>query len=451
MARREICLRGGHPITAFRGKPAKIGRAEGAVHRHGDVVDGLSHELELPRPDLGGGDAPHQTESSISTKTGRRLETTGAANPFTRATPRAFAISGPTRQPDPRHRVQHPPAQLGAAGLAAGPNRLFQRRARLERDLVGGTAGKLGDRGRDAFGATVAGLTWPGALATLPSGVRESLSRTAQSGLGPSGHGEWALERSSRPSAAGLIIGVAAAIKLFPIYLVVYYVAQGRIRPLLATATSFLTVTVITALVLGLDSYDDYIQVVLPWNSQFRIIGYNLSIAGLWHKLFYPVPGERIIPVWSSLALCAMGNLVVESRRLGHRGHAGLPGQDRRGARPGFRDNRSGDAPGLTGDLDAALPILLAPFALIARSAFIAGSRRLTASLIVILVINWIPQQDLTRLALAGRSIRDYSWTFVLGFPSLKFYALLGTFLLGLAACWFEAAKREQSAAVGVT
>jgi hypothetical protein len=38
----------------------------------------------------------------------------------------------------------------------------------------------------------------------------------------------------------------------------------------------------------------------------------------------------------------------------------------------------------------------------------------------------------LTELAQAGRSFSVYPWTFMLGAPSLKFYALMATFALGL-------------------
>ena len=53
----------------------------------------------------------------------------------------------------------------------------------------------------------------------------------------------WVLERSGRSSAAGLILGVAAAIKLFPAFLAIYYVARGRVRPLMFAALSFLALT----------------------------------------------------------------------------------------------------------------------------------------------------------------------------------------------------------------
>ena len=49
----------------------------------------------------------------------------------------------------------------------------------------------------------------------------------------------------------------------------------------------------------------------------------------------------------------------------------------------------------------------------------------------------------LTELAQAGRSFTVVPWTFMLGVPSLKFYALLGTFALVLAAFRAEKEKEE--------
>ena len=248
----------------------------------------------------------------------------------------------------------------------------------------------------------------------------------------------WALERSDHGCSAGLLLGAAAAIKLFPIYLAIYYAAQGRGRPLIMALVSFLSLTLITILILGLESYHAYLRIVLPWNAEFRILGYNFSIAGFWHKLFYPVPGESIIPLWSSLALARSGslfsNLIVTAIVATVAYHAVTSTQ---------RDLAF--AATVTAMLlvspvtwDTSLPILLVPFALLVHRTVTARSHWPMVALTLILMINWAPQPILTELALAGRSRVDYSWTFMLGAPSLKFYALLGTFGLGLAACWAE-------------
>ena len=253
----------------------------------------------------------------------------------------------------------------------------------------------------------------------------------------------WALERSHYSLTAGGMLGVAAAIKLFPIYLAIYYAAQRRMRPLLATVVTFLTLTLFTTLVLGSHTYNDYLTIVLPWNAEFRILGYNLSIAGLWHKLFYPVLGERIIPLYSSLVVARWGTLL--SNLMITMIVIMLTQRARTTPQCDLAFAMTAVAMLLVSPVtwDAALPILLVPFALIAHSPLTARSRRLTATLITILVINWIPQQILTRLALACHSTNDYSWVFMLGFPSLKFYTLLATFGLVLITFSFDVANPQ--------
>jgi len=242
----------------------------------------------------------------------------------------------------------------------------------------------------------------------------------------------WALERSGRSSAAGLVLGAAVAIKLFPAYLVIYYLARGRLRPLLAATASFLVLTCLTALVLGLNAYHDYVQIVLPAQTRFRSLGYNYAIAGFWHKLFDPAsePG-CMMPLWSNPALATIGTLLSDlmitviaavpvclARTQAHRELA-------------FASVATAMLLVSPVTWDTSLPLLLIPIAVIAHG--VGPSRWMVAALISILVILWMPQIALTSLALAGRSIHIVPWTFMLGAPSLKFYALLGIFALGLA------------------
>ena len=196
-----------------------------------------------------------------------------------------------------------------------------------------------------------------------------------------------------------MIIGVAAAIKLFPIYLVLYYAAHGRMRPVIAAFAVFITLNLSAVLLLGTGTYYDYITVVLPWNAEFRMLGYNLSIAGLWHKLFYPVPAENIIPLWSSLALARWGTLLSNLSVTAI--VVVLVCQAKTSRQHDLAFAAMAAAMLLVSPVtwDAALPILLVPFALIARSPIMARSRLLVAALFIILVISCTPQQVLTRLA----------------------------------------------------
>ncbi len=123
----------------------------------------------------------------------------------------------------------------------------------------------------------------------------------------------WMLERSGQSCTAGMLLGAAAAIKLFPAYLVIYFSARGCLRALLSAALTFATLTIVTIAILGLDPYCDYVQVVLPAQTRFRSLSYNCAIAGFWYKLFDPV-GESglVIPLWSCPALARFGTLLSD-------------------------------------------------------------------------------------------------------------------------------------------
>jgi len=243
----------------------------------------------------------------------------------------------------------------------------------------------------------------------------------------------WALERSGRSSAAGLVLGAAAAIKLFPAYLVVYYAARGQLRTLLAIAASFLALTFATALVLGLDAYSDYVRVVLPAQVKFRSLGYNYAIAGFWHKLFDPASElGSITPLWSKPALARWGTILSDLAITTI--VAPFAYWARSSAQRDFAFASVVAAMLLVSPVtwDTSLVLLSVPIALLVRSS--ETSRWMPAALFLILVVLWMPQIILTKLALAGRSLRIAPWTFMLGAPSLKFYALLAIFALGLAA-----------------
>src|SRR5262249_12093262 len=64
--------------------------------------------------------------------------------------------------------------------------------------------------------------------------------------------GAWAAERSNRPGWAGVLLGLATAIKLFPGFLLVYYAIRGRWRVVFSGAMSFVLCTAVTLLVVGL-------------------------------------------------------------------------------------------------------------------------------------------------------------------------------------------------------
>ena len=225
----------------------------------------------------------------------------------------------------------------------------------------------------------------------------------------------WMLERSGRSNMAGFVIGAVAAIKLFPAYLIIFYIARGRIQALGAAVLSFLALTLTAAFVLGPDSYHDYVRIVIPKQAEFWSCGYNLSLAGFWHKLFNPIATvDPIQPLWSSPALARWGTLVsvltvsVVVAVFAHRAKTSLE-----------RDLAFGAT--VTAMLlvspvswDYSLPLLLVPIALIARCADKPEAHWMLAVLALFLTIDWVPQSIFTQLAQGNRLFTRIPWTFIL-------------------------------------
>jgi alpha-1,2-mannosyltransferase len=252
----------------------------------------------------------------------------------------------------------------------------------------------------------------------------------------------WVLERSKRMEQsclAGALVGIAAAIKLFPAYVVVYYLAQLRIRPILAATLIFMVLNTLAVLVLGIDTYHDYINIVLPYQSKFRSFGYNISIAGFWYKLFDPL-GERnlIIPLWHCPVLAHTGTLLSDLAIT--LAVIKISSQALTVTQRDFAFAAVVTAMLLVSPVtwDFSLPLLLVPLALLGQHSLKPYASWMLGPLILISIAIWIPQILLTKLALAGRSVIYVPWTFMLGAPSLKFYALLATFALTIVACWVE-------------
>ncbi len=252
----------------------------------------------------------------------------------------------------------------------------------------------------------------------------------------------WALERSGRPDAAGVLLGLAAAIKLFPAYLAVYFAARRRWRPLVAAAATAAALTLTSAMVLGNRAFVDYLRVVLPAQSQFQGLGYNLSIAGLWHKLLDPAAEVSLSPsLGTGRPLAVWGTLVSDLAVT-----AIVATVASRARTPARRDIAYGLA--LTGMLlvspvtwDVSLVFLSLPLAVLARSAGRSGW--IAPALILLVAVISMPQIALTGLALSGRPPHEAPWAFVLGASSIKFYALLAIFAMGLAASRSAEEKHE--------
>ena len=102
--------------------------------------------------------------------------------------------------------------------------------------------------------------------------------------------GAWAADRTGRPKLAGALLGAAATIKLFPVYLLIYYLLRGRWTIVISGFVTVAALTLITAAILGVGAYRDYVRVVLPAIQWFRVGWENQSLDGFWSRLFDGAP-----------------------------------------------------------------------------------------------------------------------------------------------------------------
>jgi glycosyl transferase family 87 len=115
--------------------------------------------------------------------------------------------------------------------------------------------------------------------------------------------GAWACERNGRPRAAGMLIGLATAIKIFPVFLLAFFAWRRRRDVVVAGLASVALATVVTACILGKQAYIDYFLVVLPRVSWFRVGWGNASILGFFSRLFDPLLDHPDNMWWKTRAL----------------------------------------------------------------------------------------------------------------------------------------------------
>lgn len=116
----------------------------------------------------------------------------------------------------------------------------------------------------------------------------------------------WRAERHGRDVWAGVWIGLAAGVKLLPLFLLVIAALRGRWRIVLGGAAAFAAWCGLTWLLVGSGPFLDYGRVVVPTlNASARSLWLNCSLPSLWAKLFDPNPADRIVPLLDAPALAA--------------------------------------------------------------------------------------------------------------------------------------------------
>jgi alpha-1,2-mannosyltransferase len=106
----------------------------------------------------------------------------------------------------------------------------------------------------------------------------------------------WVADRRGFQAAAGVAVGAAAAIKLTPLFLLVYFVAARRWRGAVALVAAFLALNGAAVAVLGIDAFRFYVTDVVPSVAErFQTSSRNSAIAGFWLRLFAPHPEVRML------------------------------------------------------------------------------------------------------------------------------------------------------------
>jgi alpha-1,2-mannosyltransferase len=130
----------------------------------------------------------------------------------------------------------------------------------------------------------------------------------------------WRLDRAGHYAGCGAVIGLAAAIKIFPGFLFLYCLAQRRITALMSGAATLAILNGLALAVLGKPAWVSYVTVVMPDVTRFRAAWVNASITGYWSKLF-DSPNTAVMPVLTAplLAKCliALSSIALVAVFLG--------------------------------------------------------------------------------------------------------------------------------------
>jgi hypothetical protein len=123
----------------------------------------------------------------------------------------------------------------------------------------------------------------------------------------------WVADRHGRLGWAGAALGVAAGLKLYPLFAFSYFFFSGRWKAILTGAIAFLLLNGMALLVFGAHEFETYIREVIPSLMHYQSSWRNTTLNGFWLRLFDPDPQEKIVPLIASHTL---GKATVMISRL---------------------------------------------------------------------------------------------------------------------------------------
>ena len=101
----------------------------------------------------------------------------------------------------------------------------------------------------------------------------------------------------NKPWLSGISLGIAAALKLTPIFLILWFVLDRKWKSLFAFILSFVVCNLLAIIVFGLPDAMDYLFRVLPVVREFEGYPGNISWNGFMGKLFFPIHPELLPPL----------------------------------------------------------------------------------------------------------------------------------------------------------
>jgi hypothetical protein len=139
-----------------------------------------------------------------------------------------------------------------------------------------------------------------------------------------------------RPVLAGLLVGTATALKLFPGLLLLYFLVHRRWRALAAALVGLGVWHGASIALFGVQTYRHFVVYAMPEVLLYRDWWANYSITGTWYKLFAPTSGQST-PLWfdpttakfgagitTGLVVILAAYVIDRARRAGATRQAGL-------------------------------------------------------------------------------------------------------------------------------
>jgi alpha-1,2-mannosyltransferase len=127
--------------------------------------------------------------------------------------------------------------------------------------------------------------------------------------------GAWFADRRGHAWLAGTLVGLAAAVKLYPGFLVLYFLALGRWRSVYGATLSFAALLLGAGCVFGFDVFRAFVTDAIPAIAAYRSDPTNISLPGLWSKLFDPgthIPTAPLLSApWLAVALTGLSFVLV--------------------------------------------------------------------------------------------------------------------------------------------